>query len=36
MLNDPMESTNVLSEYPEIAAELIQLADTHSLRFYSE
>ena len=36
MLSDPMESTDVISEYPEIAAELIGIAETHISRFYSD
>ena len=36
MLNDPMESTDVISEHPEIAAELIGIAETHISRFYSD
>jgi len=36
MQNDPLESTNVFAEYPEIAAELIQLAEYHHKQFYSE
>jgi arylsulfatase A-like enzyme len=33
---DPFESTNVLSEYPEIADELIRLAEEHARKFYGE
>lgn len=36
MQSDPFESTNVISEHPEIAAELIKLAEGHALKFYSE
>ena len=36
MLSDPMESINVISEYPEVAAELIGIAETHISRFYSD
>ena len=36
MLNDPLESTNVISEQAEIAAELIGIAETHISRFYSD
>jgi len=36
MLTDPFESSNVISEHPQIAAELIRLAETHSNRFYGE
>lgn len=36
MKADPFETTNVISEYPEIAAELIKLAEDHALKFYSE
>ncbi|MCK4751653.1 MAG: hypothetical protein KAT15_31570, partial [Bacteroidales bacterium] len=33
---DPYESTNVLREFPEIASELIGLAEAHKKRFYSD
>lgn len=33
---DPYESTNVLNEYPEIASELILIADQHREKFYRE
>jgi arylsulfatase A-like enzyme len=36
MVADPRESTNVISEYPEVAAGLIRLADQHREKFYSE
>lgn len=36
METDPCESTNVLDEYPEIAKELILIADQHQEKFYSE
>jgi len=36
MEHDPYESTNVLNEYPEIASELIRIADQHREKFYSE
>ena len=36
MLNDPLESTNVISEQAEIAEELIGIAEAHISRFYSE
>ena len=36
MVADPMESTNVISEHPEVAAELIGIAETHISRFYSD
>jgi arylsulfatase A-like enzyme len=36
MKADPFESTNVISEHPDIAAELIKLAEGHALKFYSE
>lgn len=36
MVADPLESTNVLSENPEVAAELIKLAEYHKSKFYSE
>ncbi|MDF1576156.1 MAG: sulfatase [Bacteroidales bacterium] len=31
---DPLESANVISEYPEVAAELISLAESHYNKFY--
>lgn len=34
METDPYESTNVLAEYPDVAAELIRLAEAHKSRFY--
>lgn len=34
MRRDPRETTNVISEYPEIAAGLIRLAEDHARRFY--
>lgn len=36
MVADPLESSNVLSENPEVAAELIELAEYHKSKFYSE
>jgi len=36
METDPYESINVLHEYPEIAKTLIQIADHHRDKFYSE
>jgi arylsulfatase A len=33
---DPYETTNVISQHPETAASLIQLAEDHKTRFYSE
>lgn len=36
MENDPYESENVLSEYPEIARKLIHMAEEHKSRFYTE
>jgi len=36
MLADPFETSNVLSEYPEVAAELISLAASHHTKFYSK
>jgi len=36
MENDKYETTNVLGEYPEIARELIQMAEQHKSRFYTE
>lgn len=36
MENDPMESTNVIEKYPEVAEKMMQFADKHKLKFYSE
>jgi len=36
MVTDPFESTNVLLENPEVAAGLIELAEGHKLKFYSD
>lgn len=36
MVNDPLETTNVLGEYPDVASELISLAGAHASRFYAE
>jgi len=36
MLNDPMETTNVITEQSEVAAELLSLAKGHAAKFYSE
>ncbi len=35
MESDPFETTNVLKDHPEVAAQLIGLAEVHSKRFYS-
>ena len=35
MENDPYETTNVLADHPEVASELIRLAEQHKSRFYS-
>jgi len=35
MVADPLETTNVISEYPDLAVELIGLAEKHISRFYS-
>ena len=35
MQEDPNESTNVLENYPEVAISLIELAELHKQRFYS-
>lgn len=36
MVEDPMETTDVLHEQPEVAARLIRLAEQHKARFFSE
>lgn len=36
MLNDPFETTNVISEQPEVAAALLSMAEEHKNRFYRE
>jgi len=33
---DPYETTNVLTDFPEIASELISMAEKHQEKFYSE
>ena len=35
MENDPLESTNVLNKYPEVAARLTGYAEDHRRRFYT-
>jgi len=35
MVNDPLETTNVLDRHPEIAARLKALADAHRIKFYT-
>jgi arylsulfatase A-like enzyme len=35
METDPYEITNVIGEHPEVAAELISLAEAHKQKFYS-
>jgi arylsulfatase A-like enzyme len=34
--SDPYETSNVISLFPEIASELIELAESHTMKFYSE
>lgn len=34
MVNDPMESTNVMEQHPDVAARLIDLAARHQAQFY--
>ena len=36
MKADPYETSNVITAYPEVAAEMIQLAEGHARKFYSE
>lgn len=36
METDPYETTNVISENPEVASELIRLADEHASMFYGD
>jgi len=36
MVADPFETTNVISEHQEVAAEMIRMAKAHAARFYSE
>jgi arylsulfatase A len=36
MENDPMESKNVLEDYPDVAERLIALANSHKKKFYDE
>ena len=33
---DPYETTNVLADFPEVATELISLAEKHQEKFYSK
>jgi hypothetical protein len=35
MVNDPLETTNMLDRYPEVARRLKDLADQHQRRFYA-
>lgn len=35
MVSDPYETSNVISLFPEIASELIALAEAHKMKFYS-
>jgi hypothetical protein len=34
MVHDPYEKVNVIDDYPEIAEELIRLADEHRAKFF--
>ena len=36
LVSDPHETSNVISLFPEIASELIALAEAHELKFYSD
>ena len=36
MENDPMESKNVINDFPEVAEKMKQMAHSHKERFYSE
>ncbi|MFO7934279.1 MAG: sulfatase [Bacteroidales bacterium] len=36
MVSDPFETTSVLADHPEIAGELIRLAEAHRSRFYGQ
>jgi arylsulfatase A-like enzyme len=36
MTEDPLESKNVLTEYPEVAEKLVRLAEGHKNRFYPQ
>ena len=36
MENDPMESQNVIEDFPVVAEKLIQIAENHKNRFYTE
>lgn len=36
MENDPYESKNVIEDYPEVAENLIHLADSHKQKFFEE
>lgn len=36
MENDPMESTNVIEKYPQVAEKLVGFAESHKAKFYTE
>ncbi len=36
MESDPFETTNVITEYPEVAKKLMGFAETHKAKFFSE
>lgn len=36
MASDPLETSNVISLFPEVASELIELAEAHAEKFYQE
>lgn len=36
LVSDPFETSNVISQFPEIASELLGLSEAHAQKFYSE
>jgi len=36
MVHDPYEKVNVIDDYPEIADELIRIAEEHRAKFFEE
>ena len=36
MINDPMETTNVIEKYPEVAQKMISYAEAHNAKFFAE
>lgn len=36
MVNDSMESTNVIDKFPEVAENMLKMAESHKAKFYAE